>query len=208
MGSYLHLFACILMASLLIAGGCSHLRPREGAWEQTGTASWYGQDFHGKPTATGEPYNMYGLSAAHRTLPLGSRVRVTNLENGRRIVIPINDRGPFVGDRIIDLSYGAADQLGLVKEGLAKVRIEVVQTPRAFTERYTVQFGAFTERQNAVTLAEKLQRLGHNPSVEGASAHGRYFYRVRIGSFGSLEPAQELANIFGSRGIPCVVIGL
>lgn len=184
------------------------MMPREGAWVQTGTASWYGQDFHGKATASGEPYDMYGRSAAHRTLPLGSRVLVTNLGNGRRIVIPINDRGPFVGDRILDLSYGAAEQLGMIKEGLAKVHIEVVQTPRAFTERYTLQFGAFTERQNAVALAEKLKKLGHDPSVEGASAHGRYFYRVRIGSFSALGPAQELANVFGSRGISCVVIGL
>ncbi len=184
------------------------MQPREGAWVQTGTASWYGQDFHGKPTATGEPYNMYGMSAAHRTLPLGSTVRVTHLANGRQVVIPINDRGPFVGNRIIDLSYGAAAQLGMTKEGLAKVRIEVVQTPRAFTERYTLQFGAFTERRNAVELADKLQRMGHNPSIEGASAHGRYFYRVRLGSFSSMEPAQDLANTFGSRGIPCVVIGL
>lgn len=96
---------------------------------QIGTASWYGEDFDGKPTASGEPYDMYDMTAAHLTLPLGSYVRVTNLHNGRAVVVRVNDRGPIIPGRIIDLSYGAAAALGYDKRGLQRVRLDVV-TPR------------------------------------------------------------------------------
>jgi rare lipoprotein A len=94
---------------------------------QVGTASWYGGDFQGKETASGEPYDMYDLTAAHPTLPLGSHVRVTNLRNGRAVVVRINDRGPVVPGRIIDLSYGAARVLGVKARGLQRVRLDVVK---------------------------------------------------------------------------------
>jgi rare lipoprotein A len=97
---------------------------------QIGTASWYGSYFQGKPTASGEPYNMYDLTAAHPTLPLGTRVRVTNLRNGRSVVVRINDRGPVVPGRIIDLSYGAARVLKVKARGLQRVRLDVVDSPR------------------------------------------------------------------------------
>jgi rare lipoprotein A len=96
---------------------------------QVGTASWYGEYFDGKPTASGEPYDMYDMTAAHLTLPLGSYVRVTNLRNGRAVVVRVNDRGPIIPGRIIDLSYGAAAALGYDKRGLQKVRIDLV-SPR------------------------------------------------------------------------------
>jgi|SRR5579872_3977250 rare lipoprotein A len=104
---------------------------------QVGTASWYGSDFEGKPTASGEPYDMYDLTAAHLTLPLGSHVRVTNLRNGRAVVVRINDRGPIVPGRIIDLSYGAAQMLGVKARGLQRVRLDVVK-PRLQTAPQTV----------------------------------------------------------------------
>lgn len=91
-----------------------------------GYASYYGADFHGRKTASGEAYNMYKLTAAHRSLPLGSRVRVINLENGRRVEVRINDRGPYVRGRIIDLSRQAAKKLGMLKKGIARVRLEVL----------------------------------------------------------------------------------
>ena len=93
---------------------------------QVGTASWYGQIFHGKPTASGEPYDMYDMTAAHLTLPMGSYVRVTNLRNGRAVVVRVNDRGPIVPGRIIDLSYGAAQKLGITWNGLAHVDLQVL----------------------------------------------------------------------------------
>jgi rare lipoprotein A len=151
---------------------------------------------------------MYGFSAAHKTIPLGSTVRVTHLGNGRSIVVPINDRGPFVGERIIDLSYGAARHLGMVKEGIAKVRVEVLQISRTSEARYTLQFGAFTERRNAVTVAQRLRTLGYPSNIEEATAQGKRFYRVRHGEFTSLEQARKQAESFNARGITCVVIGL
>jgi len=96
---------------------------------QVGTASWYGSYFVGKPTASGEPYDMYGLTAAHPTLPLGSWVRVTNLRNGRKVYVRINDRGPIVPGRIIDLSYSAAQTLRFTDQGLQRVRLDLVQPP-------------------------------------------------------------------------------
>lgn len=91
-----------------------------------GMASWYGKKYHGRPTASGEIFDMYRLTAAHKKLPLGTRVRVTNLKNRKRVVVKINDRGPFVRGRIIDLSYGAAKKIGMIEYGTVKVRIEIV----------------------------------------------------------------------------------
>jgi len=96
------------------------------AFRQTGEASWYGPDFHGRITANGERYNMLGLTAAHPVLPFNTLVRVTNLDNGRAVVVRINDRGPFLKGRILDLSYGAAKALGANRPGVVRVRIEVV----------------------------------------------------------------------------------
>ena len=107
---------------------------------QVGTASWYGEYFDGKPTASGEPYDMYDMTAAHLTLPLGSYVKVTNLRNGRAIVVRVNDRGPIVPGRIIDLSYGAAVALGYDKRGLQRVRLDVVKPPRQKSSYQTVAY--------------------------------------------------------------------
>jgi len=116
---------CMLIICLF-AAGCAHI-PFLGRREsQVGIASYYGREFHGKRTASGEIYNMRKYTAAHRTLPFGSIVRVTNLSNGRSIKVRINDRGPFVKSRIIDLSYGAARKLGIIESGIAKVRIDVL----------------------------------------------------------------------------------
>lgn len=194
-----------VIITALIAG-CSHMQATRPSWQQIGTASWYGKDFHGRPTASGEIYNMYGRSAAHKTLPLGTTVRVTNLDNGRRIVVPINDRGPFVGERIIDMSYGAARHLGMVKEGLAKVRIEVIQTPRNTASGYTIQFGSYMERQNAVKVAKQLTTIGYTPIIEEAFVRGRKFHRVRLGSFSSLKKAQQYAGRFND--LTYTIIGL
>src|ERR1700751_1998052 len=102
---------------------------------QVGTASWYGQNFEGKPTASGEPYDMYDMTAAHLTLPMGSYVRVTNLRNGRAVVVRVNDRGPIVPGRIIDLSYGAAQALQFKQRGLQRVRLDLVN-PRELKPDY------------------------------------------------------------------------
>jgi len=111
----------------------SRVRPRTSKQKpyQVGTASWYGQNFEGKPTASGEPYDMYDMTAAHLTLPMGSYVRVTNLRNGKAVVVRVNDRGPIVPGRIIDLSYGAAQALQFRQKGLQRVRLDLVNPPQA-----------------------------------------------------------------------------
>ena len=122
----------ILLSGALLAA-CHTLSPRAygPGFTETGLASWYGADFHHKRTANGERFDMNGLTAAHRSLPFDSYVRVTNVANGRSVVVRINDRGPFVGDRIIDLSAKAARQLGIKEDGVARVRIEVVRSSEA-----------------------------------------------------------------------------
>jgi rare lipoprotein A len=129
----------ILSFALLLAGpaaGIDHAVARpEAMFEQVGVASWYGPGFHGRLTASGEPFDQNDLTAAHRNLPLGSEVKVTNLENGRSITVQINDRGPYVKGRVIDLSKAAARRLGMAGDGLAKVRIEATPQQLALAER-------------------------------------------------------------------------
>jgi len=102
----------------------------EGTWIEVGFASYYGEKFHGRRTASGEIFNMYKLTAAHRKLPFGTYVKVTNLENGRSVIVRINDRGPFKKNRIIDLSYEAAKRLGMISKGVARVKLEVIKWPQ------------------------------------------------------------------------------
>ena len=147
--------------------------PTAEGYVEEGVASWYGADFHGKPTSCGEPYDMYAMTAAHKTLPLGSYVKVTNLQNGRSAVLRINDRGPFVGGRIIDLSCRAAQELGSYGKGLAKVRVEAVQCASEFKigqntywkvdplpsfryGQFTIQVGAFRDQTNANRLRDQM----------------------------------------------------
>ena len=120
------MLACALS---LVAGGCATRGPSrvhrpEASWSEQGLASWYGQAFHGRRTASGETFDMHALTAAHRTLPFGTRVRVTHLGNGRSVVVRINDRGPFRSGRIVDLSHAAALRLGMLGAGIAEVRLE------------------------------------------------------------------------------------
>jgi rare lipoprotein A len=115
---------------LLFLISCTVSTKYGGKWVEVGYAAWYGPGFHGKRTASGEIYNMYDLTAAHKTLPFGTIVKVYNLENGRSVVVRINDRGPFVKGRIIDLSYGAAKKLGMIEKGVVRVRIEVIKWGR------------------------------------------------------------------------------
>lgn len=128
-------FALLLLASL-IAAGCGSGSPRfTGSGSSygdqlEGMASYYADEFNGRATANGETYDMHGLTAAHRTLPFNTRVRVTNRDNGRSVVVRINDRGPFKGDRVIDLSYAAAREIGLIGPGTAEVTIDVLESGR------------------------------------------------------------------------------
>ncbi len=179
-------------------------------YNMVGTASWYGSENHGMQTASGSIYNMYAMSAAHKTLPLGTVVRVTSLENNRSVDLLINDRGPFVGTRIIDLSYGAAKRLGFAGNGLARVRVTAIRsvgptlasnptiTKRAVTSvatagNYFVQVGAFSMQANAAQVRDQLRSRGYAGSRIEAQ---RGLYLVKAGPFTSkTQAARALSQL-------------
>ena len=156
---------------------------------QEGIASWYGTKFHGRETSSGEVYDIYRLTAAHKHLPLPTYVRVTNLANGRETIVKVNDRGPFHDDRIIDLSYAAAVKLGFHEHGTSRVRIEVLE-PFNQPETFMVQAGAFSEFERADRSHRELQALtGFKGVVVKIPTDG--FYRVRLGPV----PADEIPRL-------------
>jgi len=176
--------------------------PSAYGYREEGLASWYGEPFHGRKTASGETYNMYALTAAHRTLPLGTQVRVTGRRDGRRITVRVNDRGPFVQGRIIDLSFAAAKEMGLVGPGTAPVVVEAVgqpapaggaEPPPFHLGPLTVQIGAFTNPANATRLANELNdRYGPNSaSISRFDDGSRVFHRVRIFNCPTRASAEE-----------------
>lgn len=166
-----------------------------GEYVEEGVASWYGVPFDGHRTSDGEIYHMHQLTAAHRTLPFGSIVRVTNLDNGKQTEVRINDRGPFVADRVIDLSLSAAQAIGMVGPGTAKVRLEIVEgPPNRQPGFFGVQVGAFETQSNAERLRRQLEAR-YTPVIVVAydSPQGK-FYRVRVGSFRTQDAARQLAG--------------
>ena len=173
------------------------VRDSSHGYRERGVASWYGTKFHGRRTSSGEPYDMYKMTAAHRTLPLPSYVRVTNLRNGKSVVVRVNDRGPFKDDRIIDLSYAAAHRLGILSHGTAPVQIEAITPstpadPASQDADIYLQFGAFAAEVNADRLAADMRAAGLAPiEVAATRAGGRWLYRVRIGPLASVEAADR-----------------
>ena len=172
---------------------------------RVGIASWYGDKEQGNKTASGERFDKYSYTAAHKTLPFGTMVRVTNLDNGRDIVVKINDRGPFVGDRIIDLSFAAARSIGLIAKGTAKVKVEVLSSPSKrkqsiFNPIYTVQVGSFSSEVNAKSLKNDLNRLHDDVRVEAIKIRGDTFYRVRVGMFTERDQALAMKGKLNRNG--------
>jgi rare lipoprotein A len=183
------------------------LASAEGYVEQ-GVASWYGPDFHGLRTATGEPYDMRAMTGAHPTLPLPAWVQVTNLQNGRSAIVRLNDRGPFRKNRIIDLSQAAAEQLDMIRAGTALVEVRSLATagagiaPPAETRRFYAQAGAFADPDNAERLATRLRTLGLGPvAVVAVAVDGRHLHRVRVGPVGSVSEFDLLVERLRQAGI-------
>jgi rare lipoprotein A len=198
-----------LLASLAVGlGGCrkktaaaappSRTGPpaAPGTFVEDGLASWYGHPYHGRPTANGETYDMNQMTAAHRTLAFNSWVKVTNLENKRETRVRINDRGPFIEGRIIDLSRKAAEEIAMIGPGTAMVRIEVVEGPpgSAPPARYGVQVGAFKVVGNAQRLRDQLAEEYKDVEVVPYDAPDGLYYRVRVGRVPTMEEAQEVAR--------------
>jgi rare lipoprotein A len=187
-------------------------------FRQRGVASWYGRKFHGRRTSNGETYDMYAMTAAHKTLPFGTHVRVHNLSNDREAVVRINDRGPFVRGRIIDLSYTAAKKIGMVGPGTAKVEIvalgAVTSTRKAgskeptytpidyYSGNFTIQIGAFKDRRNAANLRRKLGQTYKNAHITEFYDGHETWYRVRVGKTRTLNQAIEYEALLIQNGYP------
>lgn len=165
-----------------------------GQYVEQGVASWYGAPFDGRRTSNGEVYDMHQFTAAHRTLPFNAVVRVTNLTNGKQTEVRINDRGPFVGNRIIDLSYSAAEAIGMVGPGTASVRLEVISGPSPSVGFFGVQVGAFLRQENAERLRAQLAANYSPVNVVPFDSPTGMFYRVRVGRFDTEDAARQLAS--------------
>jgi rare lipoprotein A len=194
--------------------------PSSDGYDERGVASWYGPTFHGGNTSSGEPYNMYGMTAAHKTLPLPTYARVTNLANGRSVVVRINDRGPFVANRIIDLSYTAAARLDMLRDGTAMVEVRALspgtrEAPAVISAASTptapappaspllyVQTGAFADPSNAERELVRLHAAGLASAFVMPPPEGSQLYRVRIGPVGSVAEYDALAARLTALGIP------
>ena len=209
--------AAAILLTVVLAGGlaasCSGNRRGKEAgagagvgYSEKGVASWYGPGFHGKRTANGEVYDMDALTAAHKSLPFDLIVEVENLDNGERVRVRINDRGPFVRGRIIDLSREGARRIGMLGPGTARVRIRVVEGPRPIERfgSYWVQVGAFRDRRNARDLETRLAR--HFPAVRIRSDDG--WYRVGLGPFAKRSEADDAARALDRRGHQAVIVSL
>ena len=191
------------------------LKSSEGYVER-GIASWYGKKFHGRKTSNGDTYNMYAMTAAHRSLPLPTFIQVTNLRNGRHIIVKVNDRGPFHHNRIVDLSYVAAAKLGIIRSGTGLVELRAINPHTYNASRSGVplrsaskgntglylQVGAFAIRHNAEQMVRRLKQIAVN-LVEIRSSHSRQkkIYRVRIGPLNSIKIADQVAKTLIHSGI-------
>ncbi len=186
--------------------------PDARGFKQSGIASWYGDDFHGKKTSSGEIYDMYAESAAHKTLPLGTIVRVRNIDNNKEMEIRINDRGPFVTGRVIDLSYACASKLGVLGPGTAPVELIAVGTTASaansgagsadfyYQGNFTIQVGAFSDRSDAEKLKAKLDKSYQNAHIQSYKSGMEIFYRVRVTKCSSLEQAIQYEKTLALGG--------
>lgn len=182
-------------------GKTYHVMKSAGAFKQEGTASWYGAKFHKRRTSSGEPYDMFAMTAAHKTLPLPTYVKVTNVDNEKQVIVKVNDRGPFHDDRIIDLSYAAAKQLGIYSKGTGHVSLEVISLDQAPPEKpdLFLQIGAFKSFSKA---------LDYKAFLEGVVAQKRLavekkkqFYNVIMGPFKTLAKRKEAHQMLVAHGI-------
>jgi rare lipoprotein A len=214
-----------------VLGKRYHVLSSSAGYAARGIASWYGRDFHGLATSSGETYDMHAMTAAHTTLPLPTWVEVTNLANGKRVVVKVNDRGPFVDNRLIDLSYAAATALDMVRSGTTRVEVRAIAppvealrrdervaaapysapaglppvagAPALTTELMFVQVGAFSQADNAERLAARLRASGFaNPSVVSGAEGRRTMHRVRLGPIRDAVEFDDLRARLLAIGVP------
>ena len=203
--TYLSLFGAALVFTNCASPLPKPIDPKIGYVEE-GIASWYGPGFHGKPTASGERYDMYQMTAAHKKLPLGTTVRVRSLATGRSVTVKINDRGPFVRGRIIDLSYAAARSLRMIGKGTDKVRVKVIKKPSS-SGPYWVQVSSFDDLYEAKALHSELKGDFSKVRVVPVKLSTGKWYRVQVGEFQTEKKAKAAARKLkaGWGGSPLVV---
>jgi rare lipoprotein A len=186
-------------------------RPPRSPTPLIGVASWYGPGFNGQKTSSGEIYNQNEMTAACKRFRLGTRVMVTNLDNGRSVAVRINDHGPYLKGRTIDLSKRAAQILGITQMGTARVRITALGNPRERAEAqkdmtYALQFGSFTERTNADWVLKRVKGAYPDARIEETDSSSYRFYRVRAGNFATREAAQSQAERTAAPDLSVVII--
>ena len=188
--------------------------PSAKNYSKTGIASWYGKKFHGRLTSSREPYSMYAMTAASPNLPLPTFVRVSNLSNGREVIVKVNDRGPFAPNRIIDLSYAAAIKLGMIKTGTAMVRVtaldptqkqkiaeKTISHPPSHVPKIYLQLGAFQQLDNAKQLRQQLTQTLHLPvQIHTHHQHPNAIYKVTVGPLDSVEQSDQTAEQLSTLG--------
>lgn len=206
-----------------VLGKWYSVKETSAGYNEKGIASWYGKKFHGHRTSSGETYNMYGMTAAHKTLPLPTYVQVTHLKNGKSVIVKVNDRGPFHDNRIIDLSYSAAKKLGVTATGTGAVEVVAIN-PETFQQKQPyqpkinrpsalpaypakshfklyLQVGAFASQQNANKLRKRLSRMFKQQKIHSDFATDKNIYRVRIGPLASVAAADKLSTFLNDKGI-------
>lgn len=212
------------MRPYVINGERYYPLPDSEGFVQFGKASWYGRKFHGRPTASGEVFDMNKKSAAHKTLPMGTYVKVVNLFNEKELIVRINDRGPFVKGRIIDLSRAAAKEIGLIGPGVARVKIvalgrevdrltsplgtkPVVEIEDVNRGEFTLQVGAFRDKNNALRLVDRLRVIFDHVEISVYDDHSeRKIYRVRVSRSKTLTKAGEVERKLEDMGFEEVFI--
>jgi rare lipoprotein A len=216
------LFACY---SILVAGcGSSRKASHKNSYDQDipegrfhAVASWYGAEFHGRPTASGEIFNMYANTCAHKTYPFGTRVKISTASGSRTVECTVNDRGPFVEGRDIDLSFAAAREIGLTGSGTSRVFLETQGRDTSYirsvkvqsTDKrgpFAIQVGSFTESINAVRLRLALRLKYANAYIQETEIRGTIWHRVRVGNFEQFSKAMDAAEQLGQEGYPALVL--
>lgn len=205
-----YIFLTLITISLLYA--CS-TAPTKYSPRGTGyvTASYYGPKFNGRPTASGEIFDMHAMTCAHKKMPFGTKLRVTNPDNDKSVIVTVNDRGPFIRGRDLDLSFGAAREIGLIAKGVGKVKIEHIGRDMRYVKGIpesshnvsgilSIQVGSFTEKANAVRLKDGLRLNYSDVFINTALINGRKYHRVRIGKFKNPDTAYSLAKKLAREG--------
>lgn len=210
--NFVGLFLFLLLFGCSIPPSKVRVTPTPAArLSQVGIASWYGPGFHGKATTSGTMYNQYEFTAAHQTLPLGTRVMVTNMENGNATEVTINDRGPFAKNRIIDLSYSAANALGMIGPGTALVRVDVLDSPTPIQAirpslDYTLQLGSFSQLENARQLRDRAAASFNDVNITPLKSSDATYYRVQLGTFSSRADAEARAREVVQAGYSVIIL--